>query len=319
MEKQRYKTKYHIISGLFVMLTVLAFLGSCSFSKKEKKYNGYYIYCLDTNETKVEGEQVKINEKDPNKLIPIFLKKMQHEPNTVSLKKAIPDNVKVDEFTLGEQGDLCIYWNSAYSNYSGISEILRRAAIVKTLCQIPDVTNVEFYVAGQPLTDSNMNAVGYMSAETFIDNTGQEDYYQKTTLNVYFSDVTGRKLKKVPVDVTYEATISLAQLAVEQLIAGPSSINEDNTDKLLDTIPDGTKINRITVKDNICFLDLSGDFLEKRSDISDDVALYSVVNTLVDLPNINQVQFNIDGEQVLLYDDYINFGEPFSANLDIVE
>lgn len=319
MEKQRYQTKYRVITGLFVLLTLIAFLGSCSFSKKEKTYNGYYIYCLDTNETKVEGEQVRIKEKDSEKLIKIFLKKLQHAPKTVSLKKAIPDNVMVDEFTLGEQGNLCIYWNSAYSNYTGISEILRRAAIVKTLCQIREVNNVEFYVAGQPLTDSNMNAVGYMSAETFIDNTGQEDYYQKATLNIYFSDSTGKKLKKVPVDVTYDATISLAQLAVEQLIEGPSAIDDAGTDHLLDTIPDGTKINKISVKDNICFLDLSDDFMEKRSDISDDVALYSVVNTLVDLPNINQVQFNINGEQVLLYDDYVNFGEPFSANLDIIE
>ena len=84
------------------------------------------------------------------------------------------------------------------------------------------------------------------------------------------------------------------------------------------TIPSGTKVNKISVKDNTCYLDLSSDFLDKRDNISDEVTIYSVVNTLVKLSNINKVQFSIDGEQVLLYNDSINFGEPFERNLDLV-
>ena len=88
---------------------------------------------------------------------------------------------------------------------------------------------------------------------------------------------------------------------------------------LLKTVPEGTKINKISVKENTCYLDLSSDFMEKRSDISDEVAIYSVVNTLVELPSINKVQFSIDGKQMLLFDDRVSFGEPFECNLDLVE
>ena len=301
-----------------VFLCMLFFLNGCSLGK-QKTYNGYYIYCLDANETKVEAEPCETYAKDGEPLIKELLSRMQKEPTDISFKKCIPDNVSVDDFSLDGKGNLSVYWNSAYGNYTGVSEILRRAAIVKTLCQIPDVSNVQFYVAGQPLTDSNLNAIGFMSADTFIDNTGEEAYTQTATLNMFFADYSGRELVEVPVKVKYDATIPLEQLALEQLMKGPGATKAENKEKLLSTVPKGVKINKISVKEHICYLDVSSDFMEKPDNISDDVAIYSVVNTLVDLSNINKVQFSIDGGQVLLYDDAINFGEPFERNLDIVK
>lgn len=293
------------------------FLTGCS-KQKSTEDTGYSIYCLDANETKVASEKYVLENKNTDQLIRELIKRMEKEPNDISLKKAIPDNVKLDDYTLSNTGDLTLYWTASYGNFTGVAEILRRAAIVKTLCQIPEVINIQFYVAGQPLTDSNMSAIGFMTADTFIDNTGETAYTQTATLNMYYSNHQGTGLIEVPVKITYDATIPLEQLAMEQLIKGPDTIEGANQKKMLKTIPDGTKINKISVKENTCYLDLSSDFLEKRSNISDEVAIYSVVNTLVELSSINKVQFSIDGEQVLLFDDRVNFGEPFECNLDIV-
>lgn len=247
-----------------------------------------------------------------------LLHKMRKEPETVSLKNALSDSITLDDYTLTNSGELSLYWTASYTNYTGPSEVLRRAAIVKTLCQVPDVKSVQFYVAGQPLTDSNMNTIGFMTADTFVDNTGDMEYTQNTTLNMYFASVSGTSLVEVPVKITYDASIPLEQLALKQLIKGPSSVGGISNTRMQATIPSGTKVNKISVKDNTCYLDLSSDFLDKRDNISDEVTIYSVVNTLVELSNINKVQFSIDGEQVLLYNDSINFGEPFERNLDLV-
>lgn len=293
------------------------FLMACS-RRGKSDYNGYYIYCLDTNETRVVSEEYTPATEETELLIRELMKRMEKEPKDISFKKAIPDNVILDEYILNATGDLSLYWTASYGNLSGVSEILRRAAIVKTLCQIPEIKNVQFYVSGQPLTDSNMNAIGFMTADTFIDNTGDNAYMQTATLNMYYSNSQGTGLCVVPVKVTYDATIPLEQLAMEQLMKGPDNIQGTDKDRLLKTIPEGTKINKISVKENTCYLDLSSEFLSKRSNISDDVAIYSVVNTLVELPNINKVQFSINGEQVLLFDDTVNFGEPFENNLSLV-
>jgi germination protein M len=285
----------------------------------DEDYKGYYIFGLDANETKVAYEKYTPVSKNTEELVEEFLNKMSDKPEDVYMKKAVPDDVTIDNYVISEEGSLSIYFNSSYGNYTGVPEILRRAAIVKTLCQVPGVEDVQFYVAGQPLTTSNMEAVGIMTASQFIDNTGGEtSYKQNATLNMYFSDYKGTALVEVPVEITYDATIPLEQLAIEQLMKGPYSIEGINKKSVLPTIPAGTRLNNVTIKENTCYVDFSSDFLNKRKSVTSDVAIYSVVNTLVELPAINKVQFSIDGGQVLEYSDSVGFGEPFERNLDLV-
>lgn len=291
----------------------------CSSCGKDEKYNGYYIFGIDANETKVTYERYTPTSEDTSGLIEEFLDKMSNEQENMHMKKAIPDDVIIDDYVVSKEGSLSIYFNSSYGNYTGVLEILRRAAIVKTLCQIPDITGVQFYIAGQPLTSSNMEAVGLMETEDFIDNTGGEtSYKQNATLNMYFSDKKGTSLVEVPVEITYDASIPLEQLAIEQLMKGPYSIEGINKEMLLPTIPEGTRLNKVTVKENTCYVDFSSEFLNKRKAITSDVAIYSVVNTLVELSTVNKVQFSINGEQVLEYSDTVKLGEPFERNLDLV-
>lgn len=302
----------------FILICILAmcFCPSCG---RDEKYDGYYIFGLDANETKVAYEKYTPTSEDTNGLIAEFLDRMSNEQENMHMKKAIPDDVTIDSYVVSEEGNLSVYFNSSYGNYTGVLEILRRAAIVKTLCQIPQIEGVQFYIAGQPLTSSTMEAVGIMYAEDFIDNTGGEtSYKQNATLNMYFADHRGTSLVEVPVEITYDATIPLEQLAIEQLMKGPYSIEGVNKNTVLPTMPESTRLNKVTVKENMCYVDFSSEFLNKRKAITADVAIYSVVNTLVELPTVNKVQFSIDGEQVLEYSDTVRFGEPFERNLDLV-
>lgn len=305
--------KHFFMAAIFLIVFIAFLLTGCG---KKEKYNGYYIYGLDATEKKIMYEKCSISKKGKTDvLIKRFISKMSKEPDNINMKKAIPDDVNVDSFDINSSGDLSLYFNAAYGNYTGVAEILRRAAIVKTLSQIKGIRGVQFYVSGQPLTDSNMEPIGIMTSNSFIDNTGSiGDYKQKTTLNVYFSDNTGKALVVIPVDITYNATISLEQLAIEQLISGPYTIEGVSKNNVLPTIPKGTVLNKVTVKENTCYADFSKEFLNKEDNITDYVAIYSVVNTLVELPSVNKVQFSIDGEQVLKYNQNINFGEEFERN-----
>lgn len=323
MEEQLQKKKNIRMLSLGILIIGLLIVGFVIFRgvrHHNQEYHGYYIFCVDSNETKVKYERYTPKNTDPDKLIQEFLTRMQRDPKDISMKKAIPDNVTIDEYTLSDAGELTLYLDSAYGNYSGVNEILRRASIVKTLCQITEVDSVQFYVAGQPLTDSNANAIGFMTADTFIDNTGGESVYQQSAvLNIYFATKNGDALEMVPVQITYDATIPLEQMTIEQLIKGPDSIKGIDKDQVLPTIPDSTVLNSVTVKEHTCYVDFSNEFLKKRDNISSEVAVYSVVNTLTELSTVNKVQFSIDGEQVLLYNDVINFGDVFERNLDLVE
>ncbi len=121
--------------------TVLIFsLSSCG---KKEAYKGYYVYGLDANEKKVMYEKCNISSEDKTaKSIKKFIRKLQREPDNINMKKAIPDDVKVDNFNISPSGELSLYFNAAYGNYTGVSEILRRAAIVKTLSQIKGIKGI---------------------------------------------------------------------------------------------------------------------------------------------------------------------------------
>lgn len=320
-KKRQAMHKWGYIMPLILLLIVVA-IGVIFFAcgREKEEYTGYYIFCIDASETKVTYEKYTPKEKESNSMVQEFLNRMQEEPSDVSMKKAVPDNVSVDEFDLEEGGELTLYLDAAYGNYSGVTEIIRRAAIVKTLCQIPDVDAIQFYVAGQPLTNSGSEAIGFMTAETFIDNTGGESVYrQKATFTMYFASADGDKLVEVPVEIIYDATIPLEQLAIEQLMKGPDTIDGVSKEEVKSTIPKNVTLNKVTVKEHTCYVDFSEEFLDKPNGITPEVAVYSVVNTLIELPDVNKVQFSINGEQVLFYNDIIHFGEVFSRNLDLVQ
>lgn len=106
-----------------------------------------------------------------------------------------------------------------------VTEILNRASIVRTLSQVKDVQYVSFLVEGEPFVDASGSVVGVMSADTFIDNAGNEiNTYEKVKLQLYFADEDGTGLQAVSRTKVYNSNISLERLVMEELIAGPQAM-----------------------------------------------------------------------------------------------
>ncbi len=95
---------------------------------------------------------------------------------------------------------------------------------------------------------------------------------------------------------------------VNLLIEGPKS------EKLEKVIPDGTKVNKIEIKDEIIYLDLSKEFIEnhKGGAEAESRTVYSIVNTLTQLNEVEAVKILIDGkEDAAFKDNLISFKNPF--------
>ena len=92
------------------------------------------------------------------------------------------------------------------------------------------------------------------------------------------------------------------------LIEGPKS------EKLESTIPEGTKVNKIELKDNILCIDLSKEFIEnsKNGAEAESRIIYSIVNTMTQLNEVEAVKFIIDGKQDCAFtDNAINLKDIF--------
>lgn len=95
---------------------------------------------------------------------------------------------------------------------------------------------------------------------------------------------------------------------MEMLIQGP------NNQTLSKTIPEGTKINKIELKGDILYLDLSKEFVENHEggEEKESITIYSIVNTMTNLTEVNSVKILIDGEENKAFkDNKIRFDDPF--------
>ena len=103
-----------------------------------------------------------------------------------------------------------------------------------------------------------------------------------------------------------------AATVAQELLKGTTS------DRLVSVIPEGTKLNSCTVQDGICTLDLSSQFISNSGTANEQLSIYSVVNTLCLLDDVEEVKFLIDGKEVTIYGSYI-FSEPFEPDTTIVK
>lgn len=239
--------------------------------------------------------------------------------DTVAVIAEILNNyemVDVKEFEI-KDGQLFIYFSSAYVNLEPIDEVLLRAAIVKTLCQVDGVEYVEFFVEDETL-EIDGQPVGAMSELSFMDSIGGDGATQDKYVTLFFSDVSGKGMKEITVRLTYDMTVPLARLLIEQLLAGPEKMERVNTSDVRASIPEGTKLNSLTIRDHVCYVDFSKEFVNVQAEVKSEIVIYSIVNTLCELSDINKVQFTIDGEQQEAYGDTKEFDQPFERNLDLV-
>ena len=96
------------------------------------------------------------------------------------------------------------------------------------------------------------------------------------------------------------------------MIAGPL------TDKAYPTVSPTLKVLNVTTKDGVCYVNLDNSFLTKTLKVSDEAVIYSFVNSLTELPNVNKVQFMIDSETEVSFGDHMYLSEPFERNLELI-
>ncbi len=304
------KKKWILFLGMIMMAGIL--FAGCGAGEEEQE-DPFSIYYLNKSDTKVVRRDYTPINSQIDALINECIVALSTQPKDVELKSPINGTLTVLDCTLNE-GQLRLDFNKSYYLAMPIFEVLRRAAIVRTLSQIEGVDSVTFTVMGSPIVDSKEQPIGVMTAETFIDSTGAEiNAYERTDLRLYFADESGTKLISSVESVAYSSNISMEKLVTEHIISGPL---------ITDVYPTASpeiKIISVTVKDGTCYVNLSQEFLTKIRGVSDEVVIYSFVNSLTELPNINKVQFMIDGETEVTFGDHIYLSDPFERNLEIIQ
>lgn len=198
---------------LLVLLAIV--LGGCARQKEEpREPKGYQVYYINKEETAVVKEAYAPAAENGQELLEEFILCLQEDSVDGELKSAIPDNVFLLNYTL-ENGQLSLSFAQPYLEMSKPYEILCRSAVVRTLCQIPEVEYVSFLVGDKPLLDSNETPIGPLNEESFVENAGNEiNTYTMTTLQLYFANEKGDRLVGERVEVHYSSNMSVEKLSL---------------------------------------------------------------------------------------------------------
>lgn len=298
---------------------MLLLFTSCGNKEVSLGDNEYFVYYINKTGDEIGREvytSVIPKEKISNTISELLVALSRAGEETKETQ-VINSTCKVLDFQINDR-KLTLNFDVNYSLLSPVDEVLHRAAIVKTLMQIEGIDAIQFNVDARPLT-INKKAVGFMKSEDFISSIGADSAMKSTTVSMYFADETGTKLVQVPSIITYDATIPLGQLMINELLKGPEAIEGLKIKGLQRTLPQNVTCNSLTIRDNICYIDFSKEFKELYPGISNEVAIYSVVNLLAELPNVNKVQFTVDGEITSVFGDSLMLEIPFERNFDIVD
>lgn len=306
------KKNINILFSLILIITMSMLLCGCN-EKEEKTESGYSIYYVNKEGTKIESETYSPKETATEQLIFELLEKLSRSGSGEERASAIPDNVAVNGYNLTD-GIATIDFDERYYDMDTQREVLCRAAVVMTISQVKDVEYVAFTINDYPYQIPGGSFVGVMQASDFVADLGGEDNdFAKADFKLYFANEDGTKLKEYVLEDAKYGEKSKERFVVEQLIKGPQRSGYTAT------LSSKIKLINIVTANNVCYVDFEENFATELSKVSNQMVIYSIVNSLSELNGIHKVQISINGDSAVKYHDDISLSETFTRNLDLIE
>lgn len=304
---------------IWLLLLLMALAAGCGRKQEqapeEEPEGTYKIYYLNSSMTRLAPQRYYTKTREPGELIPELMDRFLNVPNDVDSQVALSDKVGYLGYRQEDQV-LFLYFDAGYGskvNMNATREILCRAALAKTMTQIEGIDYISIYVADQPLLDSGGNPVGVLSDSDFIEGISDINSYEKSQLNLFFTDETGQHLVGETREVVHSINTSLERLIVEELLKGPQAAGHYRT------LPEGTKILNVSLNENICYINFDSAFLNNTLDVNEYIPIYSIVNSLSEISTVSKVQITINGSQDVMFRDVVSLNAQFERNLEILE
>lgn len=179
-----------------------------------------------------------------------------------------------------------------------ISDWQFAGAITLTMTSfIPEIDGIQLLINGESYSKMNIKG-NFREIKDGILRHSDFDMYTGSTCLLYFSDNEGY-MSAVQRTMSSERAFSPYALLI-QLISGPSAADTD----VYRTMPAGITANDllgVAVVDDIAIVNMSANFYRLCQALNEEeerTVVYSIVNTLSQIPGINAVSIKIEGESI---------------------
>lgn len=297
---------------LSLLLICILVLTGCSMKNASKDASG--IYFLRSSGKELASAEFHIEEEDVEKWARKTADALNNgEGVPADGMNLFSGGVRINDLSFAGT-ILTVDLNPAYESQDTARKLLIRAGITKTMTQNPGITAVAVNVDGKPIYDSTGNEIGAMTAGMYVDDSADDiSNYRSTSMTLYFTNERGDTLIPEYRDVYYSVNTPVEQAVVNELLQGPSSI------VLFRTIPAETNVLNVTIQDDICYVNFDEGFLNNTLKNDPEVQIYSIVNSLSKVCQVEKVAFSVNGSSQVTLKDKISLDTVFSPNMELVE
>lgn len=293
-----------------LLLALVTVLPGCGQTQTE-----YSVYYADSTESQLIPYTVKFDDSGmtPEEIMMRLLEEMstpRKGSNAVVIK---PTDVTEKSVTLTDKVAV-VELEGDYAGMNTVTELLYRTAVVKELTQVYGVERVTFMQDGEVITTGSGDTLENMAASAFVDDSGDKGgNVEWRDINLYFANKDGTKLVRTGMTVAYNKNMSLEKIVVSKLLAGPTD------SRLQATIPDTVSALSVSMRDGICYVNLSESFLTDYANVSGDLPIYSIVDSLCDLESVKGVRILVNGSTSAVFRETIPLDSTFTADYSMVE
>lgn len=302
----------HIISGMLLVVALL-FMTGCGkngHAESQRTDTGtdagmqtYSVYYMNQKWTEFSVYDTKIDQLESTENVIDKLMNLLISTEDEQLYKIpVADGMTYQRYSYDGKGLVTIMFNLDYDTAENYQILLCKMAFTKTLCQVNGISGVSFELSdliGEKKVDTSVyNAESF---STIGDNFMEASY----SVTIYTLDNTGKRLDKHTTEIdalSYKAPEEQIMEALRNSQEWKSPIDKD------------VDILDIYVLDRVCYVNFSKTFLDHVGDYDDKVIIYSLVDSLTELSDVDGVVFEVEGSQDLVYGENLDFSETYTAN-----
>ncbi len=302
-----------IISALLAVLLCVS-LTACLKSKNVVTLN-IYFKSAETNALSPEAAEYG-GSNNVVDMAKFAMEQLESGPKTDGNLAVLPEGTRFNSVSING-GTATVDFSKQFLNAEGVDELMARFSVVSTLCDIPKIESVLITVGGEALVSSSTGEeIGPLGKNDIVYDTDITEQHpsEKTTVKLYFANSNATALKAELRQVETQNSLSMEKTIITELLKGPVS------QELLAVIPQDTKLLNIETNNGVCFVNFSAEFVSKFTGGTNTgmLIVYSIVNSLTELEDVDSVQILIEGKTGAEFGDFV-FDEPIERNRNIVQ
>lgn len=275
-------------------LLIIIFLSSCTGKTSDNMLtiSGYYTY--EDNAFALTSDTVALKQEGVDAIPELFAK--LKAPSSKKLSSPIPRGIELLDHSIIE--DTCFLTLSPYyAKLSPTQLVTVNAALTYSMSQLPGIDFVSIKC------DNKISVFEQSDFLTTLPLTRYDSY----TVNLYFTTKNHTGITKETKSISISDNTNLEKEVIFLLSENPAPAEVESP------FPKGTRVNSVSVDEGTCIVDVSEEFITNtpHNPEQEKAILFSIVNTLTELPKIDRVKFLINGEPGFGF-AYYDISEPFT-------